>query len=226
MTNNETLTSSCISKIRNLILSGELPPGTRIKGDYLKNYLNVGLSPIREALSRLVHSNLVEFIDNVGFKVPELTHDKVYDTYKSFAKIEALIFREAIENGSETWESEIMAALYRLSKIEAGGVKTPYQAWSIRNEDFHEALISGCSLEGLKKTRQHFINIKNWYYGLAYRNSYDEQIEVNHAEHSKLAKLAIARKTDAASFLLYTHTMHSIPSLISKLKHHGYLSAK
>ncbi|HLX55124.1 MAG TPA: GntR family transcriptional regulator [Aquella sp.] len=226
MTNNETLTSFCITKIRDLILSGELPPGARIKGDYLKNYLSVGLSPIREALSRLVHSNLVEFTDNVGFKVPELTVDKVHDTYKSYAKIETLVFREAIENGSETWESGVMAELYRLSKIEVDGIKAPYQAWSIRNEDFHEALINGCSLEGLKQVRKHFINIKNWYHSLAYRNSYDEQIEVNHAEHSKLAKLAIARKTDAASFLLYTHTMHSIPSLISKLKNHGYLSDK
>lgn len=222
MTINETLTSFCETKIKDLILSGELPPGTRIKGEYLKNYLGVGLSPIREALARLNNSGLVEFIDNVGVKVPELNTNKVADVYKSYAKIETLMFREAIENGNEVWESSIMAGLYRLSKIEVDGIKAPYQVWNARNEDFHEALISGCSLEGLKQVRRYFMIIKSWYHGLAYHNSHDELIEVNHSDHSKLAKLAITRKIDSACQILYNHTMHSMDSLILRLKRRGY----
>ena len=226
MASNETLATFCVGKIQDLIFNGKLLPGERIKGEYLKNYLEVGLSPIREALSRLISTDLVEFIDNIGFRVSLISTNKVYDTYKSYAKVEALLLREAIETGDEIWESAIVAALYRLSKVENEGIKAKYQIWSIYNEDFHKALISGCSLNGLNNIRKHFMLNKDWYHNLAYYNLTDEQIEVNHSEHSKIAELTIARKPDAACTMLYKHTMHSLDSLILKLKQRGYIDDK
>ena len=46
MKNNDTLATDCINNIRELILSGELFPGERLKGEYLKQKFKVGLSPI------------------------------------------------------------------------------------------------------------------------------------------------------------------------------------
>lgn len=226
MVKNETLATFCVSKIQDLILNAKLLPGERIKGEYLKNYLGVGLSPIREALSRLVSTGLVEFIDNIGFSVPLISSNKVYDTYKSYAKVEALLLREAIETGDEIWESEIIAALYHLSKVEKKDAKAEYHTWSIYNENFHKALISGCALNGLNNIRKHFMLNKDWYQNLAHHNLTNEQIDVNHSEHSKIAELAIARKTDAACAMLYKHTMHSLDPLILKLKQRGYINYK
>lgn len=220
----ETLTSYCTNKIRNLILEGKLLPGERIKGDYLKSYLGVGLSPIREALSRLVSTSLIESVDNVGFKVASITKSRVIDFYKSYAKIEALLFKEAIECGNESWESNIVAALYQLAKIENIGTKANYKAWSIQNENFHEALINGCPLVELKKVRASFTLLKEWYHNLAYGQSKNELVSVNHSEHSKIVELAIARKVESASAMLYHHTMHSLDSLVLRLEQVGYIT--
>lgn len=96
MPSAQTMTSQCVDKIQNLILSGDLLPGERIKGEYLRNVLGVGLSPIREALSRLATTSLVEFTDNAGFKVGEITVDSLTDSYTGYAKIEALLLSDAI----------------------------------------------------------------------------------------------------------------------------------
>lgn len=218
---NLTLASNCIQQIRELIIHGELLPGEQIKGEYLKNRLQVGLSPIREALSRLAAGMLVDAVDNVGFRVAKLSRDKVYDLFQTYAKIEALLLRESIEHGNDQWEAQIMACIYRLAKVESRDVKVAYQQWSERNDEFHNALVAGCKLDSLMQIRNNCLLIKDWCYGLAYPNLAEEMVVVNHHEHAKMAELAIARKTDAACAMLYKHTLHGLDAIVSRLQRAG-----
>jgi len=214
---NQTMTSFCVNEIQKLVLSGELLPGEKIKGEYLKNVLGVGLSPIREALSRLANTPLVDFIDNVGFMVARLSKEKLVDTYTTYAKIETLLLADAIECGDDEWESRIVAALYRLSKVEKDVGSVKYVDWVRLNNEFHEALVSACKLRYLQQIRQECLLIRDWYYTLAFPNLYEELTEVSHDEHRKLADLVIARKTDQASQLLYDHTLHRLDILVSRI---------
>ncbi|MBX9598578.1 MAG: GntR family transcriptional regulator [Burkholderiales bacterium] len=220
-TTNLTMSSNCVTQIRELIIHGELLPGEQIKGEYLKNRLGVGLSPIREALSRLAAGMLVDVVDNIGFRVAKLSRDKVYDSFQTYAKIEALLLREAIEHADDQWEAQIMACIYRLAKVESQDIKIAYQQWSERNDEFHNALVAGCKLDGLMEIRNNCLLIKDWCYGLAYPNLSEEMVVVNHNEHAKMAELAIARKADAACAMLYKHTLHSLDAIVSRLQRIG-----
>lgn len=221
MTTNLTLSSRCYEQIRQLILSGELRPGERIKGEYLRNRLGCGLSPLREALSRLTGRQLVEIVDNVGFSVASLSKDKVYDIFHTYAKIESVFLRESIELGDDDWEAKIMATLYSLSKLEVENNKVAYQLWNSRNDAFHEALISGRHLAGLKSIYQDYLVLKEWCFNLAYPNLNQELVAVNHAEHAKIAELAIKRKSDAACAMLYKHSLHNLDVLTQRLMRNG-----
>src|SRR4051794_29824701 len=64
-----TKASLLTSRIREAILSGELRPGTKINLAHLRDALGVSLSPLREALARLIAVGLVEFHDNRGYRV-------------------------------------------------------------------------------------------------------------------------------------------------------------
>lgn len=65
-TNNEIVKSlATYYKIRDLILSGEILPGSRLVLNELQQKLNVGRGPVREALMRLDRSGLV---NNIPFK--------------------------------------------------------------------------------------------------------------------------------------------------------------
>lgn len=220
----ETLSSSCFNKIKDLILTGALLPAERIKGDYLKTYLGVGLSPIREALSRMVNTGLIELVDNVGFRVAAISKENLLDFYRSYAKIELLLFKESIDNGNSDWETAIVSRLYQLSKVENSGSKVEYGLWSSLNEKFHEALISGCSLNELKKIRDNYSLRKTWYHNLAYSQVKNELLSVNHKEHSKIAELALARNFELASILLHKHTMQGFDNVVLRLTKYGYVT--
>ena len=216
----QTLTSECVQQISQLILTGELLPGEKIKGEYLKNKLQVGLSPIREALSRLASGIFVEATDNTGFRVAVLNERYVLDGFMSYAMIESLLLKEAIEHGDDAWEAEIMGNLYRLSKVEITK-KVSYQQWGELNNKFHDSLIGGCQLTILKRMRQECLLFKDWCYGLAYPYKERVVMEVSHVEHVKIAELTCTRKTEPACAMLYNHTLHSMNEINELLKRRG-----
>lgn len=213
----ETLASNCYNQIKELILSGELQADDRIKGDYLKNLLQVGLSPIREALSRLIHSGLVELVDNSGFKVATISHKKIQDFYKAYAEIEQLLFVDSIKNHAKEWESGIIATLYQLAKIENSSNNVMYSDWASVNDEFHSALINGSDNIELKNILEQLNTRKTWYHNLAYGINNHKLIRVNHREHSKIAGLALNQDIDSASKLLYNHTMQGFELVMSNL---------
>jgi len=219
----DTLATLCFKQIQEMILNGDLKPGEKLKGEYLKQTLNVGLSPIREALSKLAGTKLVTFKDKIGFRVSEISEAKIYDALQTYAKIECLLLKEAIEHGDDEWEANIMAALYRLAKVEVVNSKIPYRIWVERNSEFHNTLIAACKIKGLIQIRDECLALKEWYTRLAYKNLEDTLITTNHNEHAKIAQLVIARKTESAGTQLYNHIIYDIESLILKLKKDGFI---
>jgi DNA-binding GntR family transcriptional regulator len=63
------------------ILSGELPPGTRLSPARLAEELGVSHIPVREALAALEAVGHVQRIPRVGFFVAELSTDDIEDIY-------------------------------------------------------------------------------------------------------------------------------------------------
>ena len=227
MRSTQTMTSQCVDKIRKLILAGELLPGDKIKGEYLRNVLGVGLSPIREALSRLATTPLVEFTDNAGFKVGEISIDSLTDSYTGYAKIEALLLSDAILNGDDAWEARIIAALYRLTKIEKNLQKVRYGDWNVLNKEFHDALVAGCRIRSLQNIRKDFILLRDWYFNLAFPNLDEELFITNHTEHQELADLAIMRKDpNKVAQVLYEHTLSILPEVLTRIQKRGLVANK
>jgi GntR family transcriptional regulator, carbon starvation induced regulator len=168
-------------------------------------------------------TDFVEFNDKIGYRVAEITPYNVYDVFETFAKIENILFVESIQKGDDEWESNILACLYKLSKIEIRNNKTSYCEWFSRNEEFHSSLISANKSIRLLKIRNQCLAIKNWYINLAYSDAEEITIINNHNEHKRIAESAIARDKDSALVKLYNHNTGNIENLIIKLKIKKYL---
>lgn len=108
MSKTYTLATDAYNQIREIILAGLIKPGEKLKGEYLKNKLKIGLSPIREALSKLSLTGLVEFNDKIGFRVAIINRQKIYDVFETFAKIENLLLTESMLKGDDDWEADIL----------------------------------------------------------------------------------------------------------------------
>ena len=78
------------------ILSGELPPGTRIKQDQLAEELSVSRIPVRDALRILEMRGLVTLRANAGARVSGLTLHDMDISYRIRESLEPMLLAESM----------------------------------------------------------------------------------------------------------------------------------
>ncbi len=79
--NNKTVYNIALTRIREAILDGILPPGSRIDQNQLARDLNTSLVPVREALKKLDSEGFVQIIPRRGAFVTETSIPDMEDLY-------------------------------------------------------------------------------------------------------------------------------------------------
>jgi len=95
------------------ILSGELPPGARIKQDDLADELCTSRIPVRDALRMLEARGLVTMRANAGARVTELTKRDLEISYEIRERIEPLLLAESVPNLTEGDLADLMGVIER-----------------------------------------------------------------------------------------------------------------
>jgi len=85
-----TLASSTYEVMRQDIMEGRTPPGVKLQFDTLREHYDVGISPIREALSRLHSDGWVEREEQRSFRVTAISRDELVDVVRTRALIEGV----------------------------------------------------------------------------------------------------------------------------------------
>lgn len=86
-------------RLRELIVGGELKPGTRIAELALVERLGASRTPIRMALVRLQEEGLLEALPNGGFAVRDFSETDIHDAIELRGTLEGLAARFAAERG-------------------------------------------------------------------------------------------------------------------------------
>ena len=101
-------TQGAYSTLRDLILTGELAPGEKLKIDNLRKILGMGAAPIREALSLLTSDQLVVRQDQRGFRAAETSIENFQEILELRCQLESIALRQSIENTSDAWIEEVV----------------------------------------------------------------------------------------------------------------------
>lgn len=214
-----TLAQQCYQELENNIIDGILQPGQKLKMIELKTQLDAGQSPIREALSRLVTTGLVEAEDNKGFRVTKISESDIRDIYRTYLQIELLAIKQAIQLGDLEWKSNIVRALYELSTVEILDRPVAYGQWAEKNYSFHVALISGCGSPSLMQIRADIYRRFDRYCRIAFNfNNSTQQLTANHEEHRKLADAVLEHNFNKVEQLMTQHIMGALEDVIKQLK--------
>ena len=88
--------------LRELILGGELKPGSRIAELTLVERLGASRTPIRMALVRLQEEGLLEALPHGGFAVKDFSEADIHDAIELRGTLEGLCARLAAERGVST----------------------------------------------------------------------------------------------------------------------------
>ena len=201
-----TLASSVYDMMRQDILKGDLPPGEKLRVEYLRDRYGVGASPIREALNRLSVDGVVMRVDQKGFRVAEVSVAELDELIKTRCWLEETAIRESIAAGDDAWEERLVLAFHRLSKTPRSADQVTYAMnpdWEVLHRAFHLALIGACGSRWLISYCGQLNDLADRYRQLAVRVTYPRRNELD--EHKAIMDAAVNRKPDDAVEVLMDH---------------------
>ena len=200
------LVDQAFHRLRRDVLTGTFAADTKLKVEELQASYGFSSSPLREALSRLSQEGLVRADERRGFRVAALTPEDLSDITRMRLMLDVHALRESIEHGDDAWEAAIVAAFYRLEKVESRLPDGPVildDEWSALHRDFHAVLLAACpSPRQLAWSASLFDQAERYRrFSARYRKSARRKSN----EHKKLMDATLRRDADTACALLTDH---------------------
>lgn len=216
--NTEGKTQTAINRLylqlRQGIIKGEFVPGERLKIEKLKSLFDTGASPIREALSLLTSDNLVERMDQRGFRVSPISENNFNEILMLRCNLDDIALRNSIKHGGEDWEEELVLLHHRLSRADIND----FDHWESLHKKFHMCLFQACTSPILMSYCNQLYDQNIRYRFLAEKSSTYKSRQVKD-EHSQILEATINRDANLASELLIAHYKNTGAFLAKKLDH-------
>ena len=130
-------------RLRELILSGRLAPGSRIAELTLVDLLGVSRTPIRAALMRLEQEGLLQVLPGGGYAVRTFSEREVGDAIELRGTLEGLAARLAAERGAAAQSlAQARDCLDQIDKVlqDASLSDDMFSEYVLLNERFHRLL--------------------------------------------------------------------------------------
>ncbi len=122
--------------LRQAILKGEYPPGSRIVVDTVADEYGVSKVPVREAILRLAGEGWIDVTAHVGAVVPELSPGEIWETALVRSVVEGLVGRLAAEYLTAA-DTDVLRQLLARMDVLAGAASIEYVQCNL---DFHQAM--------------------------------------------------------------------------------------
>ncbi|GBG37882.1 GntR family transcriptional regulator [Mycobacterium montefiorense] len=123
--------------VRNLILRGEIAPGSRLTLADLARRVGVSVTPVREALRDLAASGLIDIDPHKGARVHAFTAAEMAETYALRSLLESRAMAE-VANLEE--EDRVVACALAAKLATQMEVESDVVNWAALNRDFHARL--------------------------------------------------------------------------------------
>lgn len=209
-----TLAELAYRKLRDDIVWGRLLPGEPLRSDDLRARYALGVSPLREALSRLAVERLVVAEGQRGYRVAPVSAQEARDVLAVRLLIEGEALARSIRLGGVEWETALMTAFHRLSRMPLPvGAGADPETWAEMHRAFHMALLGACDSPWL-------LNYASNLYDQAERYRLMRVLRTPKAvlardiaaEHRELLEAALARDADRATRALREHYSRTMAS--------------
>ena len=198
-------------KLKEMAVSYEFRPGSRVNEGELASSLGVSRTPVREALNRLVAERLMEFRPGSGFFCRGLNAQAVFDHYELRRFIEVGSVRTACERASDAELRELKAANDGFEG--AFGDMTVGEAVA-RDEAFHigiARLTGNAMLVTELMALNERIRFLRWI-------DMNERLGANRCEHERIAEALLARDADEAAAVMAKHICFRMDQVVETVR--------
>lgn len=144
MPSAEPATTTVLTQVRELIVTGAIGPGTRLAAEAIAKDLGVSRTPVRSALAVLTAEGLVSHSMNRGYTVRDIGFRDILDAVEARAVLEARACGLSVDYG---WSEDVLRVLEGHVKcgrriIDEGKWSEAIEhAWYETNRDFHSLIV-------------------------------------------------------------------------------------
>jgi DNA-binding GntR family transcriptional regulator len=132
------LVDDATQSLREAILDGRLPGGTRLRQVELAERLRISRTPIREALTRLCHEGLIELLPRGGVRVLCWNADEALELYDLREVLDGLAARLAAGRADDAVLGRLERALGRMAECVR---RHDPNHWFGAHVAFHEEIV-------------------------------------------------------------------------------------
>lgn len=202
---------SITNELRDTLLGGEYPGGSRLNEVDLAEQLAVSRTPVRAALSTLANEGLLVYRPNCGYVVKTFSTKDVVNIYAVRGTLEGLCVRQVVEAGlSDSHHGQIHKVLTETDELLRQPICTEEirLRWLELNKRFHEVLLEASDnayLAGLLRKSRAIPTLSQ----MKSRSVDMSEIARSHGEHQQVFNAIIARQPSRAEALAVEHIYRS-----------------
>jgi DNA-binding GntR family transcriptional regulator len=210
--NHPSLKDAAAAYLREQILTGKLPPGTKVDQDEISEALGMSRLPVREALIELAQESLIDAVPRRGAFVARLERADIIDHYRIFGLIAGLAGSRAATSLSD----EQLATLRRIHESFVAATDPEDKAYW--NHEFHKLinraggsrrLVSVLALLSRSLPVRYFEFVPNW-------------AEISASHHARILSALEAHDAHEAQRMLEHHVAESGDLAVEILQEMGY----
>lgn len=206
---------SVTDRLRELIMSGEMPPGRHLLEVPLARELGVSRTPLRTALTALAQEGLLHYRPNRGYVVRSFSLDEVLDAYVVRGMAEGLACRLAAERGlSEDSRATMEKCLAEGDAILATGELTELGVvpWRTMNERFHATILAAAGNAFLLDIAERMLSVPMLSRRVVHWYEYP-RVRASHELHHLIFQAIRRRQGERAEYLMREH-IHQATEII------------
>ncbi|MCD6152356.1 MAG: GntR family transcriptional regulator, partial [Syntrophobacterales bacterium] len=198
-------------RIKKLISVNELVPGQKIIYDDMAKKLNMGVTPVIQALNRLESSNLVKYVPNKGYFVGEITETEVRQLYQAREALEVSVVPAVIQNFNSGKMDEIRQ-IFRKRR----DAKRPRREVLLEDTLFHLTIVRCANNDVIYNLLEYVF--EQVY--LKYRPEYltDDRIKVLIKEHRALLDSLMKGNIEETMILVREHIRSGMEYIIQSIQ--------
>lgn len=217
-----TLSTVISQKLAEDIISGKVPPGTKLDEQRLAARFEVSRSPVRDALRQLAATRLVEFRPRRGFSVAVIDVGDLHDMFEAVAELEALCARHcALRAGA----AERMAIQRLHDQAVAAVGRNDSAEYARLNEAFHLAIYTAARNRTLERLTLELRQRLNAFRSRVFFDA-GNRMQSSLAEHAVVTEAIVKGDADRAWHGMRGHAASAAINIIDYFRHSAAEASK
>jgi DNA-binding GntR family transcriptional regulator len=211
---NNTKTTRLYHELREEVVSGAIPPGSRLVLTRLAERFGTSEIPVREALRLLQNDGLVVFDPYIGARVRIYSPEEVDEVFLIRAALESVATRVSVRYASLDLISKLESAVKAMDELVTTSRLGEYGR---SNRAFHDTIFSASPYSRLHEDINRLWTGSEW--TRAVFNRSPERAAESNREHQAIIDAIKAQDERAAGELAYQHKLNAGRALAQALHH-------